>query len=73
MQFFRYHIVLEVWVYKFSERCDNTGQELEQKLLHEVGLQLKHVVIKSAVAISMSIDLEKRRSFGSRKFPLCVS
>ncbi len=48
-------------------------QKLKQKLLHEFGLQLKHVVIKSAVGISMPIDFKKKRPFGSRKLPLCVT
>lgn len=49
------------------------GQKLKQKFLHEFGLQLKHVVIKSAVGISMPVDFEKRRALGSRELALCIA
>ena len=72
VQFRWYLVVLRIRVFKFCERRHCVHHKLKQKLLHEFGLQLKHVVIKSAVRISMPVDFKKKRPLNSRKSPLCV-
>lgn len=73
IQFCRNVVILRLPISNIAKRQVGSGQELEEKISHELGLEFEHVLVELSIGVPVPVNVEVEISQGSRTRALRIA